>query len=597
MLLPLATAVAGTIDGGVQAALYPGGIDVARGFVEGQTFELEYDELSGEYDCYDEVGVRDVNLDIPIEAVSFTLEDDYLDLYIRFGTIRGERMTLYARDADYLDLCAEFETEVYYVELSDGELHARLAASIEGGEVVFSTIGTPTITGDFDSDINNFPDDLVLAFFEDTLLSYMGEGIGAYVPGVLADYVNDSLFGGKYGAYQVAIAPADVKLSRSKLGVGAAGTVSWRGEAACKLPTATARNDGRSPTLDFGDGDDSSLGVGVTEALLNDTFQTLWAEGYFCFGEDYVATLLESMGGFIDPGVGSLTASASLDEAPSVTIEEGGVHVSLPGAAVDVHGQLKGKEVKILSLTADIEGTLDIGVDPDLSAFTMGLRGLSLNFRKFEAEHLVSEDKEAEEHLRDFLENWVTTWAEAQDDDFVLFDSLYRTWGMVLRVDRISYEPGGLRVYASVFEEDDPRVDNVAPSTAVDVTKVDGEAVAQFGGTDDRDGAIAWSYRVDKGPWSDWSVDASAPLGALSAGSHKLEAVARDSWLNVDGSPANVEFDVAALAEEGGGEGCGCGNGAAPSLGVLLAAALAGRTRRAATRTPGATGGSKPSRS
>ncbi|MBM4368213.1 MAG: hypothetical protein FJ102_18520 [Deltaproteobacteria bacterium] len=581
MLLLLATASAGTIDGGVQAALYPGGIDVARGFVEGETFRLEYDELSGEYDCYDEVGVRDVNLDIPIESVSFSLQDDYLDLHIRFGTIRGERMILYGRDADYLDLCAEFETEVYYVELQDGELHAKLSASIEGGEVAFSTVGTPTITGDFDSDINNFPDDLVLAFFEDTLLEYLGEGIGAYVPGVLADYVNDSLFSGNYGAYQMALAPADVKLSPSKLGVGATSTVSWRGDAACKLPTATARNSGRSPTLDFGDGDDSSIGVGVTEALLNETFQTLWTEGYFCFGESYVATLLDSMDGFIDPGVGSLSASASLEEAPSVSIEKGGVAVSLPGAVVDVRGQLKGKEVQILALTADIAGTLDIGIDPDLSAFTMGLRGLSLDFRRFEAEHLVSDSKDAEEHLRDFLENWVATWAEAQDDDLVLFDSLYRTWGMVLRVDRIAYEPGGLRVYASIFEEDDPRVDNEAPQTAVEVAKVDGEAVARFSAADDRDGAIAWSYRVDRGPWSDWSVVESAALGTLSEGSHTLEAVSRDSWLNVDDSPAKVEFDVAALAEEDAGEGCGCGNGAAPSLGTLVTAALAGRFLRA----------------
>lgn len=583
MLLSFATAVAGTIDGGVQAALYPGGIDVARGFVEGETFQLEFDELSGEYDCYDEVGVRDVNLDIPIESVSFSLEEDYLDLRIRFGTVRGEDMVLYALDADYLDLCPEFETEVYYVELQDGELRAKLTASIERGAVVFSTVGTPTITGDFDSDINNFPDDLVLAFFEETLLEYMGEGIGAYVPGVLADYVNDSLFGGNYGAYQMAIAPADVKLSPSKLGVGATGTVSWRGDAACKLPTATARNAGRSPTLDFGDGDDSSIGVGVTEALLNETFQTLWTEGYFCFGENYVDSLLESMDGFIDPDVGSLTASASLDEAPSVTIEKGGVAVSLPGAVVDVRGKLNGNEVKILSVTADIAGTLDIGVDPGLSAFTMGLRGLSLNFRKFEAEHLVSESKDAEEHLRDFLENWVTTWAEAQDDDFVLLDSLYRTWGMVLRVDRISYEPGGLRVYASVFEEDDPRVDNVAPQTAVDVSKVDGEAQADFGGKDDRDGAIAWSYRVDKGPWSDWSVDESAALGTLSAGRHTLEAVARDSWLNVDASPAEVVFDVAALEEAGSDEGCGCGAGVTPPLGALVAAWVAVRTRRRVT--------------
>ena len=101
-------------------------------------------------------------------------------------------------------------------------------------------------------------------------------------------------------------------------------------------------------------------------------------------------------------------------------------------------------------------------------------------------------------------------------------------------------------------------------------------------GTDDREGELVYSHRLDGGSWSSWSEETGAVYDALSPGPRTLEAKARDRWWNEDPSPASMAIDIdephQTKEEESGCGGCSSAEGR--TLPAALLALLVGSPSR-----------------
>lgn len=587
MLLPtlllVAAALPAPVTGGAQFAVSPDGVDLLTSYVEGERYEVDLAQVGGAYSCWDELGILDFNLDIPVETVDVALEQGQLRVQVTFGTIQGQDMVVYGVDEDYFDVCPEFDSELLYVTIEDPTFEVVLQPSVSDGQLWLGVVGTPVVSGDLDMDIDWFPDDLVLAFYEETFFEEVAEAARTYIPEAVATFFDAEMLSGTVDDYALRASLTDVAVDSSALAVGLDLETTWLGEAAC-TPGAGGDGKGREPSLDLTPGR-SSLAIGVTEAQLNETFQRLQSEGFFCFGADRMDLVYEGLADLFDPSVAGLEASASLAHAPVLTLDAGGGTALFQGVTLDVRGTLDGRAVDLLSLEGDLSARIDVGLEPALTSLTLSLHDLSLDIRSLEADHLLSDSATASDHLASFLETWAAGWAEEQVQDMALFTAQYHLYGTWLRVDRVEYATGGLEVFLSLFDEDDPAVDKVAPDTSAQVGSTnpgEGTATASWSGTDDRGGALGYAWRVDGGGWSSFTLDEGVVLEDLSPGEHWLEVKARDGWLNEDPTPASTPFRLSGTGGNGeggdGGEtgGCGCAAGAKGATGGAAWAALAG---------------------
>jgi hypothetical protein len=103
----------------------------------------------------------------------------------------------------------------------------------------------------------------------------------------------------------------------------------------------------------------------------------------------------------------------------------------------------------------------------------------------------------------------------------------------------------------SLYDENDPEVDRTPPETTLDEMSVNNasqSATFSYSGKDDRSGGLSYSYRIDGGSWSGWSVSQDASFEEILPGTHVFEVKAKDSWLNEDSSPAEISFEI--ISEE-----------------------------------------------
>ncbi|MFZ5477999.1 MAG: hypothetical protein ACOZNI_14590 [Myxococcota bacterium] len=578
LALLAAAAHAGTVQGGVQAALFPDGIAFAEDMLAGLTISLQWDDLSGEYGCYDAIGASDVAFEVPIRTLAITPRDGELVVEATFDPIFAEDATIYGIDAEYTDACVEFETDVRYLELNDAELVLVLGVDVDDGVLALEVADDPVLTGELESDVDWFPDDLALYYFEEALLDLLANQVADRIPGLVAPYVAEPLLGESYGDWEVGLEWSDVDVSSESVRLAANASIAWVGDDGC--PTEGDDGEpGRDPEIDFGDGEGSTFAVGVTEGAVNEVFLSAWRDGYFCFTEDNVAEFVARVQDLFDPDVGGLAGTASLGTAPRVTVDGDGLHVALEGARIVLTGTLDGRTETLLDVEADLTGLLDVGVDQSLSSFSLGIRELELDIVRLEADHLVSEDAEAEALLAQFLEEWAGAWVTSQTDDMVLFSSLYHLFDVYLRVDRLVYEEGAIAIFASLFAADDPEVDLEPPDTdfALASSTADGATLDLYA-QDDRDGPIAWSWRVSGGAWSAWTSESRVSIAGLVPGTYTVEVVARDSWLNVDPTPAEGWLEIGTSTTRA----CACGatdGGVAFAIASAVLGALARRRR------------------
>jgi MYXO-CTERM domain-containing protein len=572
------------VSGGAQVALYPRGIDLATGWFEGETYTIEEPVLGGEYSCWDEVGIRDFSLEVPVETVEVTLREHFLDVRVEFGTIHGEDMEVYSIDADYFDTCVEFESELRYLTVTDGVFEASLQPRVEAGELVLEVLGEPAVTGDLDMDIAWFPDDLVLYFYEETIFETMSEAARSMIPELAATAFDASMLSGAYDDYSVTATLDDAQITTDAVWVGADLEATWLGSASCD-PGQEQPGAGREPALDMSDAAGSTMAVGLTEWQLNALLRQLQADGFFCFDPERMDYVYEAVEELFDPGVVDLAASADIGQPPIVVVEPSGAAITFQGLALEVRGELAGQERVLLAASADLQAQASIGVDPTLASLTMSLHELELEILSIEADHLLSDAEDAEEHLVDFLEGWVAEWVAERVQGMALLATQYRIFGTYLRLDSATWKTGGVIVHASLYAEDDPAVDLTPPDTqawVLDTEPSAGTARIAWTGNDDVSTELAFSSQLDGQGWSSWTTETELVLDGLLPGAHEVEVKARDGWLNEDPSPASAAFELGAVdTGEGGAPGrCGCAGGGTAAGGWLALLALLGLRRR-----------------
>ena len=582
--LLLATAQAAPVAGGAQVALYSSGIEMATGWFEGETYSIQKAQLGGEYSCYDEVGIRDFALDIPVETIEVTLRDHYLDVRVDFGTIHGEDMEVYALDEDYFDLCVEFESDLYYITVTDPVFEITLQPRVSGGELALDVLGSPEVTGDLDMDIDWFPDDLVLYFYEETIFEELSETARTMIPELVASTFDASMLSGAYDDYAVAATLDDADITTEAIWVGADLEASWLGTASCD-PGAEQPGAGREPELDMSNLDDSTMAVGITEWQLNALMRQLQADGFFCFDPDRMDYVYAAVEELFDPSVAELVASANIGEPPVIVVEANGAEALFQGLELEVTGVIAGQQETLLAARADLYAQADLGGDSALASLTMSLHELELEILDLDADHLLSDSPDAEEHLVDFLEGWVAEWVAEQVQGLALFATQYHLFGTYLRLDSTTWQTGGVVIHASLYDEDDPAVDTVAPDTQawlLDTAPAEGSARIAYSGNDDKSVELAFASQVDGAGWSSWTTDTELLVEDLLPGAHSVEVKARDGWLNEDASPATVDFDLDEVDVDGEEEQgrCGCASRPASGLWWALLGSIAVGCRR-----------------
>ena len=578
------------VGGGAQVALYPSGIELATGWFEGETHTIEEPVLSGEYSCWDEVGIRDFSLEVPVRTVEVTLREHFLDVRVEFGTIHGEDMEVYSIDADYFDTCVEFESDLLYITVTDPVFEVSLQPRVQGGELILEVLGDPEVTGDLDMDIDWFPDDLVLFFYEDTIFEKLSETARTMIPELVASTFDASMLSGAYDDYAVAATLADATVTSDALWVGADLEATWLGTPSCD-PGAEQPPAGREPELDMADAQGSTMAVGLTEWQLNALLRQLQADGFFCFDPDRMDYVYAAVEELFDPSIADLAASANIGEPPVLVVESSGADALFQGLELEVTGTIAGQPQVLLAATADLRAQASLGVDPALASLTMSLHDLELEILDLQADHLLSDAEDAEDHLVDFLEGWVAEWVAEQVQDLALFATQYHLFGTYLRLDSTTWQTGGVVIHASLYDEDDPAVDLTPPDTQawlLETMPVANWARIGWSGNDDKSTELAFATQLDGGGWSSWSTDTELVVEDLLVGTHSVEVKARDGWLNEDPTPAVVDFELEAGEIDKGDEpkrcGCASGRGAMAGWWVVLVGVVISGCRRGTRR-------------
>ena len=582
LFLPLAQG-ADAVEGGIQAAIFQPGLNFGAEVLAGEVFSVAKSQLGGEYSCYDELGVRDFNLSIPVEEVQADLTNKGLRFQVEFGTIFGENMEIYGVDEDYLDGCVEFDTDLHYIKVQNASFDGTLRPWVENGALKAEFTSTPILTGDIDIDIEDFPDDLVLFFVEDVIWESMADALRETLGEVMDRYWKEGLLTGTFDDLLLDLEIADADVTEDALLGGANFSVNWLGQSTCEVEESTDFDD-QEPRIQFGNGKGSSVAMGVTEGNLNRIFRELWQDGFLCFTDDRMDLVYQATENFFDPAIGEIRIEALFNEAPMVEMKNQGAQFSVQSVSANITGKYNGKSVTLMDLRGDLTGNLDLGLDPVLTTMNVRLHDVVLDFDHFEVNHLISDAPNAEQSLQNFIEGWLVGWAARELESVGLFDTQFSGFGAIARADEIRWGKNNVVLFASLYDENDPAVDRVAPETTVASAKVtSGVAVFEVKGADDRAEELAFSVRMDAGSWSAWSADQSYTFSGILPGNHLFEAKARDAWLNEDPSPAGHAFALDADGEDTANTAfcaCSVARGSSRGLGFLALLGLLVAVRR-----------------
>lgn len=112
---------------GTQFAVFSGGVDFLRSRIS-KTYSIDKSQVGGTFGCYDEVGIRDFNLDIPGDDVDAYIEGGKLYVSVEFGTISGYDMEIYTEATDVFDACISFDTDFDALVLRDASLTGSMVS-------------------------------------------------------------------------------------------------------------------------------------------------------------------------------------------------------------------------------------------------------------------------------------------------------------------------------------------------------------------------------------------------------------------------------------------------------------------------------------
>jgi hypothetical protein len=576
------TALAATVDGGVQVGLFEHGLQFVEERYSGEVFRFSEDEVTGQnVSCYNEVGVSNFNIEVPIDSIGLSMGNQSLVIDIHFGEIHGEEMVLFGEDDDFFDVCPSFETNFNSFSLSQGRLLVETVPTLTEDGFDVTIIGDPAVTGNLTTDIDNVPDSLIDAFIEDKILESIQTLLVERVPSIASTVLQPSLFAGQVGDIALDVELTDIQTSNTAVLVGLDVEAGWLGDG-CPISGVSELPEGRSPSIDFGTGEGAAIGVGITEQQINRLFQGAWEDGLLCFDDGPLASVAETIEEAIDGTIDNGEVSILFARTPVFELAEDRANLSLNTVNLTMTGDINGDNVTLFHLEADLTLGAEVQVEHDISSFVLDLTNVSLDVIDFQANALLKDEDEVEQRMITFLEGWAVETLASRIDDVPIYGNLFHISDIFLRVTDIEIEAGAIVVMGSLYNSDDPEVDTEAPDTSAIIHAATNVNIqVEWEAEDNNNGPFAYSWRMDQGEWSDWTAEESGTISTPEPGPHELEVRARDAWLNTDETPTSILFMVAAPPSEKD-KGCQC---AASSSGWstiwwLTIAAIVGTRRR-----------------
>ena len=559
-LLSLSHAI--PLTGDVQVAIGESGLVFGAEYVKQFPIEFNEEEIAAPYGCWDLVGVRNFNVETQIKDLDFLLTEESITLMAKFEPVYGYNMTIFAEDDQLFDTClGGYNGELSYVEIQNLYFEIELSPSINDlGLLEMEVVGEPIITGDLDIDLSWFPDGVILYFFEDTIFNQMSTTLQNQIPLLVDQYANILAYQYTINDIEFDVALSETEINTNGLFLGGDANVHYVGDQDCT--NEPIEIDETSPDLYFEKLTEADAGFALTENALNRAINNLWAEGFFCFSETDFEVLFSSLESLFDSSAGNLSANASINTIPSFNIENDQINLAIQDVSLAVYAMEDSDQ--FIEMDFDISAKIDLKLNPTTSSFGISLHDLELEFSNLKVEGLIYDDAQSQENVKRFIEVWVVKEIEKQIQNLSLFQSMFHLFDLYIFVHEINYEDSGFEVYLKLYKEGDPAIDNIAPSTTAIVKEVStGVAQATWSATDDREGELVFSYRLDNGSWSAWTTDKETTFENLSAGTHILQVKSRDSWWNEDLSPEVIPFEITAQETTGETDNaddacCGC---------------------------------------
>ena len=579
-LLPL-VAGAGTVDGGVQVAAFSSSFDFVADRFTGQTFNIHETEVSrSDVACYDEVGLRNLNVEVPIQKLTFDLNPSSLLIDVHFGRVFGEDMSLYAEDSDFFDACPSMDSIDFEFELTDGRILVELAPHLEAGQFVLEVIGHPQVVGDLNTDIAWVPDDLILSFVEDSIFEAIEDAIAEKVPALASAMVDTALFAGAVGDMQLDVELTDVDVNNSSLSIGMDVDTEWLGEG-CTISGIASVPEGRNSRVNFGDGEGNDVAVAITEYQLNRLFHGAWADGLLCFEDGPLSEVAVGIESLFSTKIDNSQVDLGFSQAPAFTVDTDGITLRINGLHMALSGEVNGANTTLMALDADLSLVAEVSIDHAVSSFSLSLIQAKLDISAFEADPLLEDTEAAKARLTALLEGWAMETLAARISHVPLYGNLFHIADIYLRINAVDTEGGAVVIMGALFDGDDPAVDTEPPETLARITSADATSVAfEMDADDNADGPIAFSYRLNSEDWSPWSDQTLATIGLPEPGEHLLSVRARDAWLNIDPSPAMIVFVVDTAEDAQSGCQCASADPRPTGLWASLVIILMGGARR-----------------
>jgi MYXO-CTERM domain-containing protein len=566
----------------VQIGLFDPGLQFIEERYSGEVIHFAEPEVSGQnVACYNEVGISNFNIAIPIDSIGLSMEQQSLVIDIHFGEIRGEEMVLYGEDDDFFDVCPSFETNFNSFSLNQGRLLVETIPALTEDGFDINIIGDPTVTGVLTTDIDSVPDSLINSFIEDKILESIQTLLVERVPSIASTVLQPSLFAGQVGDIALDVELTAIETSNTALLVGLEVDAGWLGDG-CPVSGVSELPGGRSPSIDFGTGEGAAIGVGITEQQINHLFQGAWEDGLLCFDEGPLASVAETIEEAIEGTIDNGEVSIQFTRTPVFALDGERANLALNGVNLAMTGDVGGESVTLFHLEADLTMGAEVQVEHDISSFVLDLTHVTLDVIDFQANALLKDDADVEQRMITFLEGWAVDTLASRIDDVPIYGNLFHISDLFLRVTDISIEPGAIVVMGSLYNSDDPEVDREAPDTSATIQAATSSNIqVKWEAEDNNHGPFAYSWRMDQGEWSDWTADESGTISTPETGPHELEVRARDAWLNTDETPTSILFMVSAPPTNNE-KGCQCA--ASPSgwssIWWLTVAGLVGTRRR-----------------
>lgn len=538
--------------------------------------------------CWDTVGITDFDLSSEVDladldwqaspdGLSITAYIDYLDVN---GRIFGE-------DSDTFDLCPSFGVTINSMRLSGIVFTANLLPSADNYDISVDFNAPPQMqVQDIAIDVNNFPgflEELVFSaeFIQDFLFRKVNEALAEKVPEMTKDALFHAMFTGAAGPFDYAIGAASIDLDAEGANAMFDIQVDYPGVAPACLPPTAMPDFTLRGTPGLGEyGDSSMVELSLADAGVNEVLWSAWKSGFMCFDSElHPLEAFERVLEGISPVAGEmLQYRIVVAEPPRVLFEEGKVDAKISQFFLEAKAVAPdGTEKVLLRAKADLRVGVKLDVDRATNRMLVSLDTTELEFETIESEMLFNEERDTEQHLKDFIKGFVVPRLNAKIQALPVTNTLFAVVDYIILLDDMNLREGHAVAGITMYGKNDPEVDTVPPDTNVTeqpglVTKT--YASVAFAGLDDRAGDLVYSWQIDGAGWSAFSSETVAELSALTQGDHVFEVKSRDRWMNEDSSPASVNFTVAAVKEKPAA-GCSLAAQAAGARGLGLAFALA----------------------